>query len=109
MLDDIKEQLAILVSLSGAIFAALMGATARHGNHPEGFRWKNFLWDVPFVFICALIAGGVGEYIHLPRVVIWALSGAFGYLGGQFLGPLLQRFFRSRADEAHDANPEKDA
>lgn len=95
MLEDIGAQMKVFIGLIGATVAACIGAAVRQFHHPDGFSFVRAAVDLPFAVLCALIAGGIGELLTLPAVVVYALAGSAGYLGPKWLGD----FLKKRAEE----------
>lgn len=90
-MEDIAAQLKVFIGLIGATFASVIGVIARNMYHSEGFYWRRMLIDFPFAILVALIAGGVGEWLTLPSIIIYGLAGSAGYLGPQWLSGWLTR------------------
>ncbi len=101
MWSDIAAQLKVFVGLIGAVAAALLGIAARSAYSDEKFHWRRFWAEGIFAMFVALIAGGLGEYLTMPPLVVYAFAGAAGYLGPQFLAGWLRR--KAGEEESGDA------
>lgn len=105
MLEDIATQAKVFIGLLGAVFAAFIGVLARNVYHIDGFGWKRTLIDMPFAAVVAMLAGGIGEWMQLPPVVIYGLAGSAGFLGPQWLA----NFLKEKAEAGKDASDETGA
>lgn len=99
MLEDIAAQLKIFVGLFGASLAAGIGILARNVYSEEAYSLKRAVGEGIFAMFVALVAGGIGEYLELPALVIYGLAGAAGYLGPHFLAEWLRRKAGKGADD----------
>jgi hypothetical protein len=92
MYDDLESLGKALFGLLAGFIAALFGVLARHVYADDGFKWRRALWELPVAAFCAICAGGTGELLHLPDMVIMALAGSLGYLGPHVLNDVAKRF-----------------
>lgn len=90
MLEEIAAQMKVFVGLVGATVAAAIGIVVRKAYSDERFHWRRFWVDVFFAVLVAMIAAGLGEWLQLPLIIIYAFAGAGGYLGPLWLGEWLR-------------------
>ena len=55
------------------------------------WSWE-LAWEVPTAALCAVLAGGMGEYLSLPPLATHALAGVVGWLGPRGMEVLVSRY-----------------
>lgn len=104
MFDDVEATMKIYVGLAGAFLAAAIGSFARNVYADGGFKWRRWIWDLPFAMTCALVVGGVGDLMNVTPIVVTAGAGAVGFLGPQWL----ENWLRARAEKREQRKGGKD-
>jgi hypothetical protein len=93
----------LLGQLNGALFAALAlipaALLARLLYHQRLVRlgkrrmWSwELAWEVPTAALCAVMAGGIGEYFSLAPLTTHALAGVLGWLGPRGMEVVIARY-----------------
>lgn len=63
-------------------------------GHRRMWSWE-LAWEVPTAALCAVLAGGLGEYLALPPLATHALGGVMGWLGPRGMEVLVTRHLGS--------------
>ncbi|NFV79985.1 phage holin family protein [Magnetospirillum aberrantis] len=56
------------------------------------WSWE-LAWEPPTAALCAILAGGLGEWLSLPPLATHALAGVVGWLGPRGLEVVATRYF----------------
>lgn len=99
MFDDLDAMAKAFVGLFGAFISAAIGIITRHVNQPDGFKWARALIDLPTAAFSAIIAGGVGQWLQLPEMVILGLAGSLGYVGPHVVGEVIKKLINKVGDD----------
>lgn len=107
MFDDLEIQVKLHVGLAGAFFAAVLGTAARNVYVPGGFKWRRWVWDLPFAVTCALTVAGIGDLAGVNSIVVNGFAGAAGFLGPEWLDGFLKRQAAERTKKSGGADGDK--
>lgn len=55
------------------------------------WSWE-LAWEIPTAALCAVVAGGLGEYLALPPLATHALAGVVGWLGPRGMEVVVSRY-----------------
>lgn len=85
--------LAVLALLPAPMLARLLyhRRLVRLGKR-RMWSWE-LAWEVPTAALCAILAGGISEYMSLPWMAGHALAGVVGWLGPRGLEVVATRYF----------------
>lgn len=99
MYDSLDDLGKAAFGLMGAFISAFLGSFTRHIYAEDGFKWRNVAFDLPVAMFCAIMAGGIGQYLDAPDMVISALGGALGYMGPHFIRQQITRLTAGKPEK----------
>lgn len=79
-----QDLAAILWSLAGPLFTAVMGVLMRHAEQVASgrpFSPLRLLLEGPTAICMAILGGAIGEWLQLSALGCSAIAGALAYLG----------------------------
>lgn len=76
------------------------------------WSWE-LAWEIPTAALCAVLAGGLAQYLELPLLATHAMAGVVGWLGPRGLEVVAARHFKIEPTETQNSadsdDPEKTA